>query len=137
MRKMPGGASAASCAAWPGVTCRGLGANTKPMASTWAVAAALTASALVMPQILMNMAGECSHLALCTVRAARSISGEEAAGILAPHERRADQSQTVAEPRTLRASAGVATPLSATAGTPGGNRGRELGEALRHDAQGS
>jgi len=41
---------------WPGVTCRGLGANTKPMASTLASAAAATASALVMPQILIHMA---------------------------------------------------------------------------------
>jgi len=32
-----------------------LGANTKPIASTWAVAAALTASAVVMPQILIHM----------------------------------------------------------------------------------
>ncbi len=56
MRRIPGGASAASCAAWPGVTWRGLGANTKPIASTLAAAAAVTASALVMPQILIHMA---------------------------------------------------------------------------------
>ena len=55
MRKIPGGASAASCAACPGVTWRGLGANTKPMASTLASAAALTASAPVMPHILIHM----------------------------------------------------------------------------------
>jgi hypothetical protein len=55
MRSIPGGASAANCAAWPGVTCLGLGANTNPMASTLASAAALTASAPVIPHILIHM----------------------------------------------------------------------------------
>src|SRR5439155_736969 len=48
-------AACASCAARCGVSCREDAANTKPMASTRASTAAVTASGVVMPQILIHI----------------------------------------------------------------------------------
>src|SRR5580692_5735681 len=90
------GASAASCAACPGVTWRGLGANTKPMASTFASAAAAMASALVMPQILIHMAPSVAILTSpCSCR--NQDIRQQYGGVIAAHQCRPDQCQAVAQ----------------------------------------
>src|SRR5882672_4474197 len=93
---MPGGASAASCAAWPGVTWRGLGAKTKPIASTLASAAAAIASALVIPQIFIHMG---PSVAILPVRCPRSVQDfrDHGGRIIAVHQGGTDQRQAVPE----------------------------------------
>src|ERR1700691_4000911 len=96
MRNIPGGARAASCAAWRGVTWRGLGAKTKPIASTFAASAAVTASTVVIPHILIHM-----RLSLAILGPARAGSrknpGEMRGRIRSAHQGSTDQRRPIAE----------------------------------------
>src|SRR5487761_2631312 len=126
IRRIPGGASAASCAACPGVTWRGLGANTKPIASTLASAAAATASAVVKPQILIHMARSLAGLKRGRPRGAENIRDQP----------RADQSQAIALFCERRGRFRRSHAALGDRGPAFGHFWRELRETLRYDCQG-
>ena len=81
--------AAASCAACAGLSGAATRRNTKPMASHRPASAALTASALVMPQILIHMRRSECGTSKTLPRAARPAASSCAASTRADHRRSA------------------------------------------------